>query len=248
MKVSKKIIASIVGVGIIVGGGFFIHNNQMNRLFDKRVSSLFDIKKQSLEDILDNAPTFKLEKQIFSFKKHYYILVDDVVVGEVTGKFMPLFGDKLILTDVNNKIIKTEYQVKRLGPTHKKAFNLSLDRLAEVHDSQGNLTGYIGEEKLKDFWKLTHKQYFYDNDFNKIGNAKPDFFIFSKDYKVYDKSENTDYIVDGNIFSLSSKATVTVKDGSEISQEDVIFYTIIENSIIDSSTKGSSSSNSSKRK
>ena len=54
----------------------------MDKLFDKKSSDLFDIKKQSLEEILDNTSTINLEAQIFSLKKHYYILVDDVVVKE----------------------------------------------------------------------------------------------------------------------------------------------------------------------
>ena len=248
MKISKKITSIIVGVGILIGAGCFIHNNQMDKLFDKKSSDLFDIKKQSLEEILDNTSTINLEKQIFSLKKHYYILVDDVVVGEVTGKVFPIFGDTLTLTDTKGNIIKTEYQVKRLGPTHNKTFNFSLSRLAEIHDSNGNINGYIGEEKLKDFFKITHRQYFYDKDMNKIASAKPDFFMLCKDYKISDINNNVDYIIDGNIFSLSSKSTIKVNDDSEISQEDAIFYNIIENSILDGATKGSSSSSSSKKK
>ena len=247
MKISKKITLIIVGAVILIGAGCFIHNNQMYKLFDKKTSDLFDVKKQSLEEILDNTSTINLEAQIFSLKKHYYILVDDVVVGEVTGKIFPIFGDTLTLTDTKGNVVKTEYQVKRLGPTHNKAFNLSLSRLAEIHDSNGNVDGYIGEEKLNDFFKITHRQYFYDKDMNKIGSAKPDFFMFCKDYKISDINNNVDYIIDGNIFSLSSKSTIKVNDDSEISQEDAIFYNIIENSIIDGATKGSSSSSSKKK-
>lgn len=246
MKFSKKIISIITGAVILIGAGCFIHNNQMNKLFDKKSSSLFDIKKQSLEEILDSTPTINLEKQIFSLKNHYYILVDDVVVGEVTGKTFPIFGDTLTLTDIKGNIIKTEYQIKRFGPTHDKSFNISLSRIAETHNSDGSIEGYIGEEKSKDFWKITHRQYFYDKDKNKIGSAKPDFFIFCKDYKIYDTNNNIDYIIDGNFFDLSSKSTITVNDDTEISQENAIFYNIIENSIISSTAKGSSSSSSKK--
>lgn len=246
MKISNKIISIIIGTGILIGTGCFIHNNQMDKLFDKKSSELFDIKKQSLEEILDNASIINLEKQIFSLKKHYYILVDDVVVGEVTGKIFSIFGDTLTMTDTKGNVVKTEYQVKRVGPTHNKTFNLSLNRVAEIHDSKGNIDGYIGEEKLKDFWKLNHRQYFYDKDGNKIASAKPDFFIFSKDYKISDLNNNTDYIIDGNFFSISSKSLIKINDDSEISQEDAIFYNIIENSIIDGLAKGSSSSSSKK--
>lgn len=36
MKISKKITSIIVGVGILIGAGCFIHNNQMDKLFDKK--------------------------------------------------------------------------------------------------------------------------------------------------------------------------------------------------------------------
>lgn len=246
MKKGKIKLVSMLVVGFLVASCFLTHKVQMNNLFKKTSSSLFDINKDSLEEILDNAPAFKIQRQIFSLKKQYFITVDDVVVGKVTGKFFRIFGDKLDMTDAKGNVVKSEYQVKRLGPTNGKLFNLSFSRLAEIQNSEGDVTGYIGEEKLKDFWRLTHKQYFYNNNAEKIGSAKPDFFIFSKDYKVSDVEDNVDYIVDGNIFSLSSKATITKNDSSNIDEETVIFYTIIENAIIDSKTSNSSSSKTSK--
>lgn len=234
------VVAGIIGVGVVVA-----HKSQMNRLFEKTSSSLFNVEEQSLEEILDIASEFKIEKKAISFKKHYFIIVDDVVVGEVIGDFFTIFGDKLQMTDIKGNVVTTEYQVKRLGPTNGKIFNLSFDRLAQIEDSKGTITGYIGEEKLKDIFKLNHRQYFYNADGEKIGNAKPDFFILSKDYEIKDVDDNIDYTVDGNIFSPTAKATISKKDNSNVDEESVIFYTIIENSIIDSKMSGSSSSGSS---
>lgn len=248
MKKGKNKLTILLVLGFIGASCFLTHKIQMNNLFEKTSSSLFDINNESLSEILDNASTFKIQKQIFSLKKQYFITVDDVVVGKVTGKLFRIFGDNLQMTDSKGNIVKSEYQVKRIGPTNGKLFNLSFSRLAEIQDSEGAITGYIGEEKLKDFWRLNHRQYFYNNDAGKVGSAKPDFFILSKDYKVLDEQDNVDYIIDGNIFSLSSKAIITKNDNSNIDEGSVIFYTIIENAIIDSKTSNSSSSSSSKKK
>ena len=249
-KLSKTIVALIIGLGVYIGAGSFFNHIQMNALFDKTTSSHFDINKETFETILDNTQEITLERKIFSpFKKYYYILIDDVVIGSVTGEFMPLFGDVLTMSDLNGNIIKKEYQVKKIGPTYGKLFNLSLDRLAVIKDSKGNKTSYIGEEKLNDLLKpqnwFHHVQYFYNSEFDKIGKAKPKFFILSKDYKIFDMQNNIDYIIDGNIFSLVSKAKITVNDDTEISKEDAIFYTIIENYIKESSKSSSSKKTSS---
>lgn len=213
IKLTITLVAVFIGVSCLL-----THKIQMNNLFKKTSSSLFNINEESLEEILDNASTFKIQKQIFSLKKQYFITVDNVVVGKVTGKLLRIFGDKLEMTDSKGNIVKSEYQVKRLGPTNGKVFNLSFSRLAEIHDLDGSITGYIGEEKLKDIFKLTHRQYFYNSNAEKLGSAKPDFFILSKDYKVLDTEDNIDYIVDGNIFSLSSKATITKYDNANIDE------------------------------
>lgn len=237
----------MIVIGCVIGCGLIVHHIQMKSLFEKTSSTLFDLEHQNLEQILDEADSFKLEKKIFSLKKHYYIKVDDVIVGEVIGENFPIFGDTLKLVDTKGHLVKSEDQVKRLGPTNGKLFNVSINRLAEVKDSDGNITGYIGEEKLKDFWKLEHRQYFYDKEATKIGSAKPDFIVLSKDYKIMDNQGNIDYIVDGNIFSLASKSIITKQDESEIDEEEVIFYIIIENAISDSKISSSSSSSSSKK-
>ena len=250
MKKIKKLKIGIVGaiVLVIVGGGITANVIQMKILYEKTTSDNFNLETQTLQQILDNTNKIELEKKIISLKKHYYVKVDGVVVGEIVGKFMPIFGDELTMTDSKGQLVKKEYQIKRLGPTHKKGFNVSIDRLAEITDAQGNTTGYIGEEKLKDWWKLTRRQYFYDSDYKKIASAKQNNIFFSKDFTVYDNDENIIYSIDGNLFSLRNKTTIDKKDNTVIDEEDIIFYTIIENSIIDSKSSSSSSSSSSSKK
>lgn len=244
----KKVLKVALVLSLIVGIGIFIHVSQMNRIYKKVYSSTVNVNEEGLEEILDNSSEIRLERKIFSLKKHYYILCDGVLVGEVTGKVLPVFGDILELKDINGNLIKKEYQVKRMGPTNGKAFNLSFDRLAEIKDKDDNVTSYIGEEKIKDLLKLNHNQYFYNSEYGKIGTGKTDFFILCKDYKVYDNDKNIDYVIDGNIFSLASKYTIYKKDSSNIDEEDIIFYTIIENSIINSKITNSSGSSSSNKK
>ncbi|MBM6839557.1 hypothetical protein H9X77_15390, partial [Clostridium saudiense] len=124
-----------------------------------------------------------IEKKLFSLRKHYYILSDGVLIGEVKGKLFPIFGDTLQLKDVHGNLIKKESQIKRLGLTQVKLFNISINRLAKVEDANGDTTGYIGEEKQRDFWRLKRVQYFYDKNRNKEGRATPDAILFCKDYK-----------------------------------------------------------------
>lgn len=239
MKIIKKTYIVLGLIALIIAGILAINipqNNRLSKTFDSDIS---------LSTLLNDAKEIKIEKKIFSLKKHYYILIDDVVVGEVTGKVFPIFGDKLTMKDVNGNIIKSEYQVKRLGFSEKNGFNISLNRLAEIVDSSDNTTGYIGEEKLKNLFSFNHIQYFYDANKNKNGYAKRDSILFpTKDYTVYNNDGTEAYSIDGNIFSLSNKATITKKDSSNIDIEDVIFYTIIENSIIDYQSASSSNNNS----
>lgn len=246
MRKSKIYTRVISIIGIILLGTFFIYKSQMSRVYSKVSSELINTEEQSLKEILQLSDEIKIEKKIFSLRKHYYIFSEDILIGEVTGKLFPVFGDTLELRDNSGNLVKKEFQIKRLGLTQQKLFNISFDRLAQIEDSNKNITGYIGEERLADLFDMNHIQYFYDKSYSKIGKAKPDFFILSKDYKVFDKDNNIDYIVDGNYLSLASKYTIEIKDNSDIEVEDVIFYTIIENSIINSKT--SSSSNSSNKK
>lgn len=229
----KKIILSIL-ISIILGVGILLYETQMNRIYGKIDSDSVDVNKQELEEILTESNFINIEKKIFSLKKHFYILVDDVLVGEITGRFMPILGDTLTLKDVHGNIIKSEKQVKRLGTTYGKLFNISLSRLAEINDKNGNITGFIGEERVEDMFKINHIQYFFDENTEKIGYAKPNFFMFCKDYKIYDNNKKINYIVDGNIFSLASRYSILVQNEENIDVADVIFYTIIEDSIINS--------------
>ena len=248
MKILNKIINTIlIIIVLLVLCIFLLHQGQMNRIFGIKSTDLVNPKTQSFEEILENSQKITMEKKLLSIRKHYYIMSDGVLIGEVRGKLFPLFGDTLELKDIHGNLIKKESQIKRLGLTQIKLFNVSIDRLAQIEDANNNVTGYIGEEKLKDWWKIKRIQYFYNSDYEKEGSGKPDSFFFNKDFKVFDNEDNLDYIIDGNFFSPTSKFTLNIEDSSDIEIEDVIFYTIIENSIINSKLNESSSNNSSKK-
>ncbi|GEM_PF-6378615 len=249
MEILNKIIKAIcIIIGILVLGLFLFHLAQMNRVFGTKSTDLVNPKTQSLEEILENSDEITMEKKLLSIRKHYYIMSDGVLVGEITGKLFPFFGDVLELKDIHGNLIKKESQIKRLGLTQVKLFNLSIDRLAQIEDENNNVTGYIGEEKLRDLWKLKRIQHFYDGDYQKKGTGKADSFIFCKDYKIFDNDNNKDYVIDGNFFSPTSRYTIDIIDNTEVSVEDAIFFTIIENSIISSKLKESSSNSSSGKK
>lgn len=245
MQILNKFIKIFCGILILILVcilGFYIA--QRIRVFGTTSTELINPQTQSFDEMIDNSTEITIEKKIFSFKKHYYILSDGVLIGEVTGKLFPIFGDTLKLKDIHGNLIKKESQIKRLGLTQVKLFNISINRLAQIEDSEGNTTGYIGEQKLKDFWRLKRIQYFYDKDHNNLGKAIPDAILFCRDYKIFDNNDNVDYIIDGNIFSPTHKYTITIKDSSDIAVEDAIFYTIIENSIANSKLKESNSKSS----
>lgn len=246
MKLLNKIINTILIIiaGLILGI-FLLHQSQMNRVFETESTNLVNPNTQSFEEILSSSKEIAMEKKILSIRKHYYIMSDGVLIGEVKGKLFPFLGDVLELKDIHGNIIKKESQIKRLGLTQVKLFNVSIDRLAQIEDSTQTITGYIGEEKLKDWWKIKRIQYFYNSDFEKEGTGKPDSFFLNKDFKIFDNDGEVDYVIDGNFFSPTSKFTLDIIDNSDIAIEDVIFYTIIENSIINSKLSESGSSSSS---
>lgn len=246
MKLLNKIINTILIIiaGLILGI-FLLHQAQMNRVFGTESTNLVNPNTQSFEEILSSSKEIAMEKKILSIRKHYYIMSDGVLIGEVKGNLFPFFGDVLELKDIHGNIIKKESQIKRLGLTQVKLFNVSIDRLAQIEDSTQTITGYIGEEKLKDWWKIKRIQYFYNSDFEKEGTGKPDSFFLNKDFKIFDNDGEVDYVIDGNFFSPTSNFTLDIIDNSDIAIEDVIFYTIIENSIINSKLSESGSSSSS---
>lgn len=249
MEILNKI-TKIIGIiiGTLLLGLFLFHQVQMNRVFGTESTDLVNPQTQSLEEILNNSKKITIEKKLLSIRKHYYVMSDGVLVGEITGKLFPFFGDVLELKDTHGNLVKKESQIKRLGLTQVKLFNVSIDRLAQIEDDNYNVTGYIGEQKLKDFWKLNRIQYFYSSDYQTQGIGKADSFIFCKDYKIFDTDNNKDYIIDGNFFSPTSKYTIDIIDNTDVSVEDAIFFTIIENSIIGSKMKESSSNSSSGKK
>lgn len=241
-----KVIGGIIIFLIVFSLGFFI--SQKIRVFGTTSTDLINPQNQTFEEILDLSSEITIEKKIFSFRKHYYILSDGVLIGEVKGKLFPLFGDTLKLKDIHGNLIKKESQIKRLGLTQVKLFNLSINRLAQVEDSNGNVTGYIGEEKLIDFWRLKRIEHFYNSSYEKLGRGIPDSIILCRDYKILDNDDNIDYIIDGSIFSPTHKYKITINDTSNIDIEDAIFYTIIENSIRNYKLKESNSTSNKKKK
>lgn len=246
MKILNKIINTIlIIIAALVLWTFLWHQAQMNRVFGTESTNLINPSTQSFEEILSISKEITMEKKILSIRKHYYIMSDGVLIGEVKGKLFPFFGDVLELKDIHGNMLRKESQIKRLGLTQVKLFNISIDRLAQIEDENSNVLGYIGEEKLKDWWKIKRIQYFYNSDFEKEGTGKPDSLFFNKDFKIFDNEGELDYVIDGNFFSPTSKYTLDIIDTSDIDIEDVIFYTIIENSIINSKLSESGSKSSS---
>ena len=190
-------------------------------------------KKQDLLNALNNAKEIEVKEKLVSIGAGYDVYADGVHVGEIKGKYINVTGDVFELKDLDGNVVKSEKQIKR--------WNLKLNRMAEVYDKDKNVSGYIGEEKIKDMFSLGYKFHFYDKDKNEIGYTDQKVLSFTDTFKVYDMDNNLDYIIKGELISLTSSYDIEVNDTSDVKAEDVVFYTAIQNEITRAGKKKSKS-------
>lgn len=175
-------------------------------------------------EIISTADKIKVKEDIFNFNRVYTISVDGEDIGEINGEFINITGDVFTLTDKYDREIVSEKQIKRWG--------VKLNRLAEVYDANGNVTGYIGEEVLNDFFNLGRIMHFYDTDKNEIGTCEQKVFNLLDEYVVYDIEGNEDYRIKEQFTFMEPEYDIEVKDKeSEIKETDVVFVTSIIDSI-----------------
>lgn len=178
--------------------------------------------KESIQQ-LNSSKEISIEEKIFSFNKSYNILVDGEEFGTISGKYINFTGDVFTLTTKHGLNIASEKQVKRWG--------VKLNRLAEVYDAEGNVTGYIGEEKIEDFFKIGYKFHFYDKDKNELGYIKKQYFSLLDHFDVYNMKDEVVYKVDKDLTFMADKYTISVIDNSEIPTDQVVFVTAIMQAI-----------------
>lgn len=193
-----------------------------------------------IKEILCDADEIVIKERIFAFNKSYQIFVNDEYIANVTGKYVNVTGEVLSLKNISGDLIAKEKQIKRWG--------VKLNRLAEVYDNEEKLTGYIGEEKIKDIFRIGYYFHFYDKDKDEIGTSDQVFSLLKKDI-FYNEDKEQIYVVNKNFHLLKDYYTIHIKDCSDVSPEMAIFMTCIEDAINDSDaqkTKEKSKENNNK--
>lgn len=227
--INKKriIIGMVLSSMMFVGCGNKEISNNTNTTQSTKVeqnkNTTSNSEKIDLISVLNNAKKIEVKEKLVSIGAGYDVYADDVHVGEIKGKYINLTGDVFELRDLNGNIVKSEKQIKR--------WNLKLNRMAEVYDKDKNISGYIGEEKIKDMFSWGYKFHFYDKDKNEIGYTDQKVLSFTDTFKVYDMNKNLDYVIKGELISLTSSYDIEVNDTSDVKAEDVVFYTAIQNEI-----------------
>lgn len=216
----KYIISLLIAINIISLVGCKDSSNEVNtQTQEKVIEEEFDFNKT-----ITNANKIKVKEDIFNLNRVYEISVDDEVIGKINGQYINITGDIFTLTDKNDKEIASEKQIKRWG--------VKLNRLAEIYDADGNVSGYIGEEVLNDFFNLGRIMHFYDKDKNEIGKCEQKVFNYLDEYVVYNNDGNEDYRIKEQLTMVEPEYIIEVKDKESIvKQTDVVFATSIIDAI-----------------
>lgn len=182
------------------------------------------------EDKLRSASKIEVKEKVISIGKHYDLYVDGEKVAEVTGKAIEILGDVFTLKTVDGKVLASEKESKRF---------LRLSRAAICYDGDGSVTGYIGEEKLKDLFSWSYVFHFYDANKKEIGKSKKLGKSSLGRHKLYDNQGNADYDIDkrfravGLVTSADKYILTRIDFESSIPLEYAIFITCIEDAIAD---------------
>ena len=187
---------------------------------------------------LANAKTIKVTTDIVSLNSGHTIYVDDDKFGTINGKYVNITGDKFTFKSKDGTILASEKQIKR--------WNVKLNRLAEVYDFEGNIVGYIGEEKIKDMFKYGYVFHFYDKDKNEIGYTNKQFISLMDTYKIFNMSDELCYEVKENFNLIQDSYDIEVINSNDIPAEQAIFFTSIVNAIRNADTNKKSNKNNKK--
>ena len=176
---------------------------------------------------LKEASTITIEERVLNLGKDYNIIVGGEKVATVSGKDINVIGgDVFTLTTVDGQVLASEKEHARF---------LSLSRTASCYDKQGTLTGYIGEETLKDFFSLSYVFHFYDANKQELGTSRKLGKSSFNRHKLYDTQGNADYDIDKHFSLVGDTYTLTVLDKeSAIPLTSAIFMVCIEDAIGDS--------------
>lgn len=177
---------------------------------------------------LTNAKTIKITTDIISVNSGHTVYINDEEFGTINGKYINVTGDKFILKSKDGTVLASEKQIKR--------WNVKLNRLAEVYDFEGNVVGYIGEEKIKDMFKYGYVFHFYDKNKNEIGYTNKQFISLMDTYNIYNMSNELCYKVKENFNLIQDSYDIEVINSNDIPAEQAVFFTSIVNAIRNADT------------
>lgn len=174
--------------------------------------------------------TIRVEAGFHTFGRSYKI-ENDGKVGKIEGKVFKIFGDVFTFT-FDGKDLGYEKQIKRWNGLR------SINRLSIIHDSTGNITGYLGEEVLKDIFNPGFLFHIYDTNQNEIGYSDQQVFSLLKKNAIYNKNKVKEYEIKQNFTFWFNEYIITcLVDKPTIKPEIVIYLTTIEDAIIDAKKK-----------
>lgn len=228
-----ELIVLIVILGILFSIGLFIvsriRNSDSETIRTTRTTqpekTAETIGRSSYENKLRSASQIKIQEKLFSWAKHYDIYVEGEKVAEVTGKAIEFWGDVFTLKTADDKILASEKECKRF---------LELNRAAICYDGQGNVTGYLGEDRIRELFSLSYVFHFYDTNKIEVGKSKKLGKTALNIHKLYDNEGNVDYEIDKKFAFFADKYVLTRRDfESSIPLEHAVFIVCIEDAIAD---------------
>ena len=178
---------------------------------------------------LANANTIKITTDVVSMNSGHTVYIDDEKFGTIKGKYVNVTGDKFTFKSKNGTVLASEKQIKR--------WNVKLNGMAEVYDFEGNVVGYIGEEKIKDMFKYGYVFHFYDKDKNEIGYTNKQFISLMDTYKIYNMSDELCYKVKENFNLIQDSYDIEVINSNDVPAEQAVFFTAIVNAIRNADSK-----------
>lgn len=224
-KICRILVLGTITLGLLTGCGQTknVESEDNVKVETQQVEIKEDEKEKDLLEVLRNANNITLEEKLVKTKKDYRVIADGKEVGRISGKFINVTGEVLELSDMKGNVKKVEKQSKRWG--------IKINRMGSIQNVDGTVTGYIGEEKIKDMTKIGHRYHLYNSDKEEIGTSKQEIFAVTKKLDIYDMEGNIDYEIDKRFLSLANKFDIKIKDTSNINVEDILFYAVIQNEI-----------------
>lgn len=199
----------------------------IERKTNEKTDTTENKKNTDLLKTLNEAKEVVIKKAYYSFGAEYSLYVEDELVGRVKGNPIKIkgIGDVFRMEDLNGTVVKQESEVPKWG---------RLSRLAVISTPDGTTTGYIGEEYWEDLLEYGYKFHIYDKDKKEIGYTKQNLTLVKKEFEVFDMEGNEDYDIEKEMFELTSTYRMKVKDNSNMSVEDIVFFVTIQDAIMSS--------------